>query len=329
LYGSVAVEIMMKQILSFLVLLIFVSCGTISATETPAVVVTTTIIPTNTELPPTSIPSITPSITPTLKPACDPLRVDYCVIEGRFLLRRPIQPPANDLIDPIYGYGSTASGTREPHHGVEFSNPTGTPVHTAAEGTVIFAGPDEEAVYAPWADFYGNLVVIEHGGDLFTLYAHLSKIDVLVGQKVLAGDKIGEVGRSGGAIGSHLHFEVRRGDVEHYFATQNPELWLTLAKDQTGNFFGALMISVIDGAGNLVKNVNFTIGYYSDPAQGPNRSYYATSYSPDLLLGEENAVLGGLPPGQYRIAVEMNGMILERWVEVESGRLTQVVFVVK
>ena len=319
----------MKQILSFLVPLILVSCGTLPATETPAVVATARIVPTNTELSPTSIPSITPSVTPTLEPPCDPLRVDYCVIEGRFLLRRPIQAPANDLIDPTYGYGSTASGTREPHHGVEFPNPTGTPVYAAAEGIVIFAGPDEEAVYAPWGNFYGNLVVIAHGSDLFTLYAHLSKIDVLVGENVSTGDKIGEVGRTGGAIGSHLHFEVRRGDVEDYFATQNPELWLTPARDPNGVSFGTVMIAVLDGKGELVKNANFTIGFYSDPSGGPNQIYYLTPYSPDLLIGEENAVLGGLPPGQYRIAVEMNGTILERWVEVESGRLTQVVFVVK
>jgi hypothetical protein len=52
-------------------------------------------------------------------------------------------------------------------------------------------------------------------------------------------------------------------------------------------------------------------------------------YSPDLLLGDENAALGELSSGHYRIAAEMNGQILERWVEVESGKLTQVVFVVK
>src|SRR6187399_2373300 len=105
---------MMKQILSFLVPLILVSCATVPATETPAVVATATIFPTNTVVPPTSIPSTTPSITPTLEPPCDPFLVDYCITEGHFILRRPIQPPANDLIDPTYGYGSTASGTREP-----------------------------------------------------------------------------------------------------------------------------------------------------------------------------------------------------------------------
>ena len=299
--------------------------------ETPVVFVNTKTIPTATFPPPTgtSIPSVTPTITSTSEPPCDPFTVDYCITEGHLILQRPIQPPGNDLIDPIYGYGSTANGTRDPHHGVEFSNPSGTPVQAAGEGTVIFAGPDQEAVYAPWGNFYGNLVVIEHDDHVFTLYAHLSKIDVGLNQKVLAGDEIGEVGRTGGAIGSHLHFEVRRGDVKDYFATQNPELWLIPPRDANGNFLGTLMLLVVDKDGRPAKSAKFTIGHYLDPAQSPVKIYYASPYSPDLVNGEETAVLGALDPGQYRIVVEMNGQILERWVEVQSGRLTQVVFVVK
>lgn len=318
----------MKRISNLLLVLLLISCTNSELAPTPTPV-NTKIIPTPTSPAPTAVLTATSPPTLTPEPLCNPFTVDFCISDGHFILQRPIQPPGNDLIDPIYGYGSTANGTRDPHHGVEFSNPSGTPVYAAAAGKVIFAGPDEEAVYAPWGNFYGNLVVIEHGTDLFTLYAHLSKIVVFVDQNVLAGDQIGEVGRTGGAIGSHLHFEVRRGDVEDYFATQNPELWLTPTKDQTGDLFGTLSISVVDGAGKLVNDVNFTIGYHSDPAQGPDKVYYVTPYSPDLLLGEENAVLGQLSAGQYRIAVEMNGQILERWVEVESGKLTQVVFVVK
>ena len=323
----------MKQILAILLLLRLVSCVNAPMTETPTVVVTPTIITTDTVPIPTLAPSVTPPVTPTLiftqEPSCDPFRADFCITEDHFILQRPIHPPANDLIDPIYGYGSTANGTRDPHHGVEFSNASGTPVYAAADGTVIFAGPDEQAVYAPWGNFYGNLVVIEHQDQLFTLYAHLSRIDIALGQKVLAGDKIGEVGRTGGAIGSHLHFEVRHGSVEDYFATQNPELWLVPAKDENGNHFGVLMISVVDEDGNRIKNANFTIGYYSDPSQSPVKIHYATTYSSDMLNGEENTALSELSAGQYRIVVEINGQMLERWVEVESGKRTQVVFVVK
>jgi hypothetical protein len=224
-------------------------------------------------------------------------------------------------------YGSTANGTREPHHGVEFPNPSGTPVYAAAEGTVIFAGPDRQALYSPWQNFYGNLIVIRHANELFTLYAHLSKVDVKEGQRVLEEEKIGEVGRTGVAIGSHLHFEVRRGNAEDYFATQNPELWLAPAKDTQGNSFGTLMLSVLDQKRHLC-NAKFTIQYYQDGSKSPAKSYYGITYSDDMLSGEENAVLGDLTTGQYRIAIERNGQLYDRWVAVESGKLTQVVFIV-
>jgi hypothetical protein len=321
----------MRQILNLLLFVILISCTTTGVIETPVVLVNTQAVATATQSPPpaTTAPSITPTITSTPEIPCDPFKVDFCITEGYFVLHRPIQPPANDLIDPFYGYGSTAKGTRDPHHGVEFSNASGTPVYAAGNGTIIFAGPDEVARYAPWPNFYGNLVVIEHSYGLFTLYAHLSKIDVQAGQNIATGSKIGEVGRTGGAIGSHLHFEVRHGDVEDYFATQNPELWLAPAKDESGNPFGTLMISLLDGSGNLIKNANFTIGYHSDPSQSPIQIYYATPYSSDMLTGKENAAFGELLAGHYRIVVETNGRILERWVEVESGKLTEVVFVMK
>lgn len=321
----------MKQILAILLLLILVSCVNAPVTKTPTPFVNTQVLATETVPSPTvtSTPSGTPTITMTPEPPCDPFTVDFCITEGHFILQRPIQPPASDLIDPFYRYGSTADGTRDPHHGVEFANASGTPVYAAADGTVLFAGPDEKAIFAPWGNFYGNLVIIEHQYQLFTLYAHLSKIDVQVGQTIAVGQKVGEVGRTGGAIGSHLHFEVRQGDVEDYFATRNPELWLIPAKDENGTLAGALMIAVVDGDGHLMKNAKFTIAYYSDPSQSPLRFYYATSYSTDLLTGEENMAVGDLSTGHYRIVVEMNGQVLERWVEVESGKLTQVVFAVK
>ena len=260
--------------------------------------------------------------------ACDPFAVDFCITDGHFILQRPVKPPANDSVDSTYPYGSTANGTREPHHGVEFVNESGTPVYAAADGMVIFAGPDEEAIYSPWQNYYGNLVVIKHNDGLFTLYAHLSKIDVQAGQEVLAADKIGEVGRTGAAIGSHLHFEVRRRDVQDYSATQNPELWLAPNKDGRGKLLGALMISIVD-QGFDFQYAEFTIDYHLD-LNGPRvKSYYVTTYTRDMMTGDENAALGDLPSGDYRIALKYNGQLYERWVEVESGKLTQVVIAVK
>jgi hypothetical protein len=264
----------------------------------------------------TSIPP-SPTFLPTTTPVpCDPLAVDFCIVDGHFVLQRPILPPGDDSVEETYRFASTGNGAREPHHGVEFINGTGTPVYAAADGEVIFAGPDDEAVYSPWKKFYGNVIVIRHADDLFTLYAHLSVIDVQDGQEVAVGQKIGEVGKTGGAIGSHLHFEVRRGDVENYFSSLNPELWLI---PKTGE--GVLAISVVNAQG-AYQRADISI-------QSDGGTYFIKTYEDKFLFMDENAVLGGLKTGRYRITFYFGGLFYERWVDVQSGKLTQVVFVVK
>jgi hypothetical protein len=89
------------------------------------------------------------------------------------------------------------------------------------------------------------------------------------------------------------------------------------------------MISVVGEGHRLIKFAKFTLEYYQDKSKPPAVSYYGTTYSSDMLNGDENAGIGELPAGQYRIAVEGNGQVYERWVEVKSGKLTQVVIVVK
>jgi len=259
---------------------------------------------------------------------CDPLIADFCITDGHFILQNPIKPPANDALDETYRYGSTADGRRKPHHGVDISNPSGTPVYAAGRGMVVFAGPDKEALYSPWVDFYGNLVVVKHSDDLYTLYAHLSSILVKEGREVFAGEPIGEVGRTGVAIGSHLHFEVRcGGDGRDYFSTLNPELWLIPKNGEKRVPLGALMISVIDSDQHF-RYAEFTVRYHLDP-NGPRvRSYYGVTYPAEMANDRENAALGGLSPGYYHIAINADGRIHERWVEVESGKLTQVIFIV-
>ncbi len=226
-------------------------------------------------------------------------------------------------MDRTYPFASTADGTRDPHHGVEFVNKLGTPVYAAVEGVVIFAGPDDAAIYSPWRIFYGNLIVIRHDNELFTLYAHLSKIEVEAGDTVTAGEKIGEVGQSGVAIGSHLHFEVRRGDAEDYFSNVNPELWLFPSNPD----FGALAITIQD-ANSTFQRAKITLQQYSASGEIIGLNYLDT-YHPTLTRGEENVGVNDLPTGRYRITLIHNGSIYERWVEVQSGKLTQVVIVVK
>jgi murein DD-endopeptidase MepM/ murein hydrolase activator NlpD len=94
---------------------------------------------------------------------------------------------------PILGY------TRQ-HRGVDYGAPTGTPVWSVGDGTVITAGRQGG---------YGNLVVVRHANGYTTWYAHLSRIDVRVGQRVRQQQTIGRVGATGMATGPHLHYEIR------------------------------------------------------------------------------------------------------------------------
>jgi len=88
------------------------------------------------------------------------------------------------------------------HKGVDYAAPSGTPIHTTADGTVEFAG---------WQNGYGNVVVVKHYGQYSTLYAHQSRIapGIKVGTKVSQGQLIGYVGSTGWATGPHLHYEFR------------------------------------------------------------------------------------------------------------------------
>jgi murein DD-endopeptidase MepM/ murein hydrolase activator NlpD len=317
----------MKRIL-FVFIFLLTSCTPAVQTAVAQSLPTATNTPIFTIAPETtSTTMVVPSATAT-QVTCDPFAVDFCITEGHFIFQNPIFLPDNTFVDTTYRYGSTQNGTREPHHGVEFLNKFGTPIHAAGDGVVQFAGPDKEALYSPWTNFYGNVIVIHHANEMYTLYAHLSKIEVQEGAEVKAGDLIGEVGQSGVAIGSHLHFEVRMGgDGKNYFSTQNPELWLVPNKEETGESLGAISFSILNKNSNF-QFVEFTARYFREKNGTKIKSHYIVTYPHEMALGEENAGLGDLPPGYYYVALKSNGQIFERWVEVESGKLTQVVFVV-
>ena len=86
---------------------------------------------------------------------------------------------------------------RSPHAGVDFPAAAGTPVYAAQSGKVVLA----ENLY-----YSGNTVVIDHGFGIYTLYAHLSEIEVKAGDPVEASDEIGKVGATGRVTGPHLHW---------------------------------------------------------------------------------------------------------------------------
>lgn len=112
--------------------------------------------------------------------------------------------------DPFNGHGAM-------HAGIDFKGAMGSPIFAAAEGRVTFAG---------WKSGYGQAIEITHGNGMLTRYAHLSRIDVKVGQPVAAGATIGGLGSTGRSTGPHLHFEVRIND-----RAVNPRPFLEAAPD--------------------------------------------------------------------------------------------------
>lgn len=116
----------------------------------------------------------------------------------------PEQSAQPALVWPAPGPITSPFGGGRRHPGIDIDGVTGDPVEAAANGTVVQAG----AAPAGYSG-YGNIVMIDHGGGIATLYAHLSRVDVAVGQPVEQGQQIGAIGATGMATGDHLHFEVR------------------------------------------------------------------------------------------------------------------------
>ena len=256
---------------------------------------TATPLPTDTPTPvPTGTPTPPPTFTPPSLPGTSP--------NEHYWLYRPVPDGGVIWTDKAYPYGSTRGGTLRPHHGVEFQVPSGTGIYAAATGTVVVAGNDLSTAFGEHTNFYGNLIVIEHetkyrDQPVFTLYAHLSEVSVVVGQRVEARQLIGLSGASGIADGPHLHFEVRIGR-NAYGATRNPTLWLYPFKEH----------------GTVVGRVTFPNGMLAEGAQvTATRVDAASAYKgTTTYIGrtvnadngwDENFVLDDVKAGYYIIAV--------------------------
>lgn len=98
-------------------------------------------------------------------------------------------------------YGSRWGGT---HHGMDIGASFGDPIGAALEGTVEYVG---------YSSIYGNMIILNHGGGIETVYGHASEILTKVGRKVNKGDIIAKVGSTGRSTGPHLHFELRYNGV--------------------------------------------------------------------------------------------------------------------
>ncbi|HET8679475.1 MAG TPA: LysM peptidoglycan-binding domain-containing M23 family metallopeptidase, partial [bacterium] len=138
---------------------------------------------------------------------------DAPVLEpGKAEARKGTKPPAQigpdrTFLWPTRGIITSRFGWRryQRHHGgVDLASPHGTPIYATRDGVVSFAG---------WRNGYGQVVYIDHGAGLTTIYGHASELLVAAGKKVKRGEMIARVGCTGWCTGAHLHFEVRINDV--------------------------------------------------------------------------------------------------------------------
>jgi len=115
----------------------------------------------------------------------------------------PIRKPMTGELESTSGFGMRTDPfvrSLAMHTGLDFRAETGEPARATAAGTVTMAG---------WNGGYGRMVEVDHGNGFATRYAHLSAIDVEVGQSVRIGQIVGKVGSTGRSTGPHLHYETR------------------------------------------------------------------------------------------------------------------------
>jgi murein DD-endopeptidase MepM/ murein hydrolase activator NlpD len=188
------------------------------------------------------------------------------------------------------------------HTGVDIPAKMGVPVIAAGSGTVTWADWGLfRQVPGDITDPYGRAVVVHHdfghqGDQLYTVYAHLSRVDVVPGQRVETGQQIGLVGDSGLTTGPHLHFEVRVGK-DNFFRTYNPELWLVPPQG-----WGLLVGRVMNDKGDLMGRYELQLA-----SQSTKKIWEIFTYNGGPVRGdpyyEENMVLSDLPAGQYTLKI--------------------------
>jgi murein DD-endopeptidase MepM/ murein hydrolase activator NlpD len=243
-----------------------------------------------------------------------------------FYFARPIA--ADNVNWPLadYRYGGVFFAPNIVHTGVDIDADEGTPILAAGPGTVVsadwglFTGASGN-IHDP----YGQAVVVRHdfgykGQTLYTIYAHMSEIMAVRGQRVEIGDVLGLVGSTGATTGPHLHFEVRLGE-NTFFRTYNPELWMAPPQG-----WGVLVGRLTDEEGDLLYQLRVDVRPM--PSEVPLRSvktYAEGAVNPDPYYNE-NLVLSDLPAGLYKVSFDYQDKILQYWVDIYPGQITYFTF---
>ncbi len=241
-----------------------------------------------------------------------------------FYFTRPIA--ADEVNWPLanYRYGYFFPDTDIVHTGIDIPTPRGTPVMAAASGKVIWAGYGLYYGTDDPSDPYGLAVSIEHdfsykGDRLITVYAHMDRIDVEVGQRVETGDQVGIVGMTGFTTGPHLHFEVRLA-TNSFFRTRNPELWLTPPQG-----WGVLVGQLRKSDYNLILYQEVYVRNKETNQVWMVRTYGPSSINRDDYY-QENLILSDLPSGDYEVYFEYEGTNYRHDLSIYPGAVSYFTF---
>lgn len=237
-----------------------------------------------------------------------------------FYFTRPNPADQVNWPEPDYRYGGVFFENTV-HTGIDIDANRNTPVLASGPGTVVWAGWGFfSGVENNDSDPYGMAVSIRHdfgyqGKPLFTLYAHMSQVDVTVGQHVETGEQIGLVGETGRTTGPHLHFEVR---VEYntFHHTLNPELWLAPPEG-----FGVLVGQLLQANGEPIRTYPVRVISEETGRVREVRTYGTGATNPDPNY-QENMVLSDLPAGLYRVSLIINEREQQFWVTILPGQVT-------
>ena len=307
-----------------------ISKSTLQPVSTPTATATAVFIPAQEEenIPPTPIlPTLVPDPLRFVFPTPAPAPVSawrpplYPVpwaptINDHFYFTRPIAADEINWPSQNYRYGGEFFEDVI-HTGVDIPAPEGTPILAAGPGKVVWAGYGVYRGGNDPTDPYGLAVTIQHDfgyqdQHLYTVYGHMSEVDVVFGQHVETGARLGLVGKTGRVTGPHLHFEVRLGKND-YYSTRNPELWVA---PPIG--WGVLAGRIMDSNGQLVPKLPIIVTSLANNQNWFGRSYGLEAVNSDPYY-QENLVIGDLPEGKYTLRIAYAGLYFTQEVEIQAG----------
>jgi hypothetical protein len=241
-----------------------------------------------------------------------------------FYFNRPLLLSKSSRLNAEYRYGYYYPEEDVVHTGIDIIGIRGDPVLAAASGKVIFTGNGLLNGANHPDDPYGLSVMIRHsfsynGYTIYSVYAHLDKINVNKGDWVESGQKIGTVGMTGNTSGPHLHFEIR---IENSLGdkVQNPELWLSppvgngVLAGRIETSYGMMMTTKTLWLKSVETGKTWTIITYAPKTKQLDDFY------------NENFAIGEIPSGNYEISIYYYGKLYKKEIFISPAAVNYIQF---